>query len=40
MALMEPGEAAASYQAKILRYQAGADFLALQAVGPSERAGC
>lgn len=34
MALLEPGEAAAAYKAKILGYQAGADFLALQARAP------
>ena len=38
MALLEPGEAAASYKAKILRYQAGADFLALQAAAPAKLA--
>jgi len=38
MALMEPGEAAASYKARILRYQAGADFLALQAAAPAKLA--
>ena len=38
MALMEPGEAAASYKAKILRYQAGADFLALQSAAPAKLA--
>jgi hypothetical protein len=31
MALLEPGEAAIAYKAKILSYQEGADFLALQA---------
>jgi hypothetical protein len=35
MALLEPGEAAASYKARILRLQAGADFLALQAAAPA-----
>ena len=34
MALLEPGEAATAYKAKILRYQEGADFLALQAAAP------
>jgi len=38
VALLEPGEAAASYKAKILRYQAGADFLALQAAAPAKLA--
>lgn len=38
MALLEPGEAAASYKAKILSYQAGADFLALQAAAPEKLA--
>ena len=38
MALLEPGEAAASYKAKILGYQAGADFLALQAAAPAKLA--
>src|SRR6185295_6569174 len=38
VALMEPGEAAASYKAKILHYQAGADFLALQAAAPAKLA--
>ena len=38
MALLEPGEAAASYKAKILRHQAGADFLALQAAAPARLA--
>ena len=38
MALLEPGEAAASYKAKILSYQAGADFLALQAAAPDRLA--
>ena len=38
MALLEPGEAAASYKAKILRYQAGRDFLALQAAAPAKLA--
>jgi hypothetical protein len=34
MALLEPGAAANAYKANILRYQAGADFLALQAAAP------
>src|SRR5262245_58382794 len=34
MALLEPGEAAVSYKARILSYQAGGDFLALQAAAP------
>lgn len=34
MVLLEPGDAAAEYKAKILSYQAGADFLALQAAAP------
>jgi hypothetical protein len=38
MALMEPGEAAASYTAKILGYQAGADFLVLLAAAPGKLA--
>ena len=38
MARMEPGEAAASYKARILSYQAGADFLALQAAAPDRLA--
>lgn len=38
MALLEPGEAAASYKAKILGFQAGADFLALQAAAPAKLA--
>jgi DinB family protein len=38
VALLEPGEAAASYKAKILSYQAGADFLALQAAAPDRLA--
>ena len=38
MALLEPGEAAASYKAKILSYQAGADFLALQSAAPAKLA--
>ena len=35
---MEPGEAAASYKARILGLQAGADFLALQAAAPEKLA--
>ena len=38
MALLEPGEAAATYKAKILSYQAGGDFLALQAAAPDKLA--
>ena len=38
MALMDPGEAAASYKARILGYQAGTDFLALQAAAPAKLA--
>ena len=38
MALMEPGEAANAYKANILRYQAGADFLALQEAAPEKLA--
>ena len=34
MALLEPGDATAVYKAKILSYQAGADFLALQSAAP------
>ena len=34
MALLEPGEASNAYKSKILSYQAGADFLALQAAAP------
>ena len=34
MALLKPGEAAATYKARILGLQAGADFLALQAAAP------
>ena len=34
MALLEPGEAANAYKARILGYQAGADFLALLAAAP------
>ena len=36
MALLEPGEAAASYKARILSFQAGADFLALLAAAPDK----
>lgn len=38
MALLEPGAAAASYKARILDYQAGADFLALQSAAPDKLA--
>jgi len=38
MALLEPGAAANAYKANILRYQAGADFLALQAAAPEKLA--
>ena len=38
MALLEPGEAANAYKAKILGYQAGSDFLALQAAAPEKLA--
>jgi hypothetical protein len=38
MALLEPGDAANAYKAKILGYQAGADFLALQAAAPERLA--
>lgn len=38
MALLEPGEAAEAYKAKILGYQAGTDFLALQAAAPAKLA--
>jgi hypothetical protein len=34
MALLEPGKSADAYKAKILSYQEGADFLALQAKAP------
>jgi uncharacterized damage-inducible protein DinB len=34
VALLKPGEEAARYKAKILSYQAGADFLALQETAP------
>ena len=38
MALLEPGKAAAAYKARILGYQAGTDFLALQAAAPERLA--
>ena len=38
MALLEPGEAAEAYKARILGYQTGADFLALQAAAPTRLA--
>ena len=38
MALLEPGGAADAYKAKILSYQAGEDFLALQAAAPEKLA--
>ena len=38
MALLEPGEAAASYKARILSYQTGANFLSLQAAAPEKLA--
>jgi hypothetical protein len=38
MALLESPEAASAYKAKILSYQAGADFLALQAEAPNKLA--
>ena len=38
MGLLEPGEAADAYKAKILGYQAGADFLALQTAAPEKLA--
>src|ERR1044071_2075163 len=38
MALLESPEAAGAYKAKILRYQAGADYLALQAEAPDKLA--
>ena len=38
MALLEPGEAADAYKAKILSYQAGSDFLALLAAAPEKLA--
>jgi len=34
VALLEPGQAAAEYKARILSYQAGSDFLALQESAP------
>jgi uncharacterized damage-inducible protein DinB len=34
MALLEPGQAAEAYKARILSYQEGADFLSLQAEAP------
>ena len=38
MALLEPGRAADAYKARILSYQEGADFLALQAEAPEKLA--
>jgi len=38
MALLEPGDAADAYKARILGHQAGADFLALQAAAPAKLA--
>jgi uncharacterized damage-inducible protein DinB len=38
MALLEPGEAANAYKARILSYQEGADFLVLQAEAPEKLA--
>src|SRR4029450_1262018 len=38
VALLEPDEAAAAYKTKILSYQAGGDFLALQAAAPDKLA--
>lgn len=38
MALLESDESAAAYKARILGYQAGADFLALQAAAPEKLA--
>jgi hypothetical protein len=38
VALLEPGEAAEAYKAKILGYQAGTDFLELQAAAPTKLA--
>src|SRR5262245_56129129 len=38
MALLEPGKAAEAYKAKILSYQEGTDFLALQAEAPGKLA--
>jgi len=36
MGLLQPGEAADAYKAKILGYQAGSDFLALQTTAPEK----
>jgi len=36
--LLEPGEAAAAYKSRILSYQAGTDYLALQAAAPERLA--
>ena len=38
MALPQPDETAAAYKARILSYQAGADFMALQAAAPEKLA--
>ena len=38
MALLEPGDAANEYKAKILSYLAGADFMALQEAAPAKLA--
>ena len=38
MALLEPGEAADAYKENLLRYQAGADCLALQTAAPEKLA--
>jgi hypothetical protein len=38
VALLEPGEAASAYKARILSHQAGADFLALLASAPAKLA--
>jgi hypothetical protein len=38
MALLDPGGAADAYKAKILAYQEGADFMALQAAAPEKLA--
>jgi hypothetical protein len=38
VALLEPGEAAAAYKARILAHQAGSDFLALLAAAPGRLA--
>ena len=38
MALLEPGDAATAYKAKILSYQSGADFLELQEAAPARLA--